>query len=166
MAYADLKCEKDNVTIGYRRLAAKHDAFMEKVEQERSKLAEAHAVELAKLHGDLNLETCSYMKYRQTVHRQHRELHETITSSFDEVQAQCFPFPDKGVKVEEMIDWVVGEVKVVSDTVWRLNDNFAILGIKGVLNMLNDEGCQELYRLHDLAASHDATVLEDVPEDV
>jgi hypothetical protein len=43
-----------------------------------------------------------------------------------------------------MINWVVGEVKAVLDTVWRLNDNFTILGIEGVLSMLNDEGCQEL----------------------
>jgi hypothetical protein len=42
MAYADLKCQKDNVTTGYRRLAAKHDAFTEKAEQEKTKLAEAH----------------------------------------------------------------------------------------------------------------------------
>jgi hypothetical protein len=57
-------------------------------------------------------------------------------------------------------------VKVVSDTVWRFNDNFAVLGIEGVLNMLNGEGCQELNRLCDLAASHDTAVLEDVSEDV
>jgi hypothetical protein len=55
------------------------------------------------------------------------------------------------VKVEEMIDWVIGEVKAVPNTVWRLNDSFAVLGIKGVLNMLNDEGCQELGQLRDLA---------------
>jgi hypothetical protein len=34
--YTDLKLEKDNVTTGYRRLAAKHDAFIEKAEQERT----------------------------------------------------------------------------------------------------------------------------------
>jgi hypothetical protein len=70
------------------------------------------------------------------------------------------------VKVEEMSGWVVGEVKVVPDTIWQLNDNFAILGIEGVLSMLNNKGCQELGRLRDLAGSHDATVLEDVLEDV
>jgi peptidoglycan hydrolase CwlO-like protein len=31
-AYANLKRDKDNVTAGYRSLAAKHDAFAEKVE--------------------------------------------------------------------------------------------------------------------------------------
>jgi hypothetical protein len=65
-----------------------------------------------------------------------------------------------------MIFWVVGEVKAVPDTVWRLNDNFTILGIEGVLNMLNGKGCQGLNRLHNLAASCDTDVLEDVPEDV
>jgi hypothetical protein len=55
-------------------------------------------------------------------------------------------------------------VKAVPGTVWQLNDNFIILSVEGVLNMLNGEGCQELGRLHDMAFSHDATVLEDVPE--
>jgi hypothetical protein len=32
--------------------------------------------------------------------------------------------------------------------------------------MLKGKGCQELSQLRDLAASHDATVLEDVPVDV
>jgi hypothetical protein len=156
MAYTNLKCEKENVTTGYRRLAAKHDAFVEKVEQEKAKLTEAHVVEVAKLHGDLDLETRSYTKYHQTVHHWLCDLHKIVASSFDEVQAQCLPFPDKGAKVEEMIDWVVEEVKAMPDTVWWLNGNFAVLRIVGILNMLND----------NLAASCDAVVLEDAPEEV
>jgi hypothetical protein len=100
------------------------------------------------------------------VHYSLCELHEIVALSFAEVQVQCLSFFDKGVKVEEMIDWILGEVKAVLDTVWRLNDNFAILGIEGVLNMLNNQGCQELERLHELATSRDAAVMEDVPEDV
>jgi hypothetical protein len=165
-AYANLKCEKENMTTGYRRLVAKHDSFVEKVEQEKAKLAEAHTVEVAKLHGDLDLETHSYTEYHQIMHRRLHELHETMAASFDDVQAQCLPFPNKGAKVDEMINWVVGEVKAMSDTIRWLNDNLAILRIEGVLNKLNGEGCQELGRLHDLATSHDAAVLEDVPEDV
>jgi hypothetical protein len=61
-AYADLQQEKGNLTAGYRMLAAKHNAFTEKTEQEKIKLAEAHGVELAKFHEDLDLETCSYTK--------------------------------------------------------------------------------------------------------
>jgi hypothetical protein len=51
------------------------------------------------------------------------------------------PFPSKGVKVEEMINWVAEEVTAVTDTVWRLNDNFIDLGIEDVLNMLNNKAC-------------------------
>jgi hypothetical protein len=76
------------------------------------------------------------------------------------------PSPNKGTKVEEMIDWVVEEVKAVPDIVWRLNDNFAVLGIKDVLSMLSGEWCQELGRLRDLAGSRDAMILEDVSKDV
>jgi hypothetical protein len=47
-----------------------------------------------------------------------------------------------------------------------MNDNFTILGIEGVLSILNGEGCQELSRLHDLAGTHDNAVLEDVLEHV
>jgi hypothetical protein len=65
-----------------------------------------------------------------------------------------------------MIDWVVEEVKAVPDIVWRLNDNFAVLGIKDVLSMLSGEWCQELGRLRDLAGSRDAMILEDVSKDV
>jgi hypothetical protein len=52
----------------------------------------------------------------------------------------------------------------VLDTVWWLNDNFVIIGIEGVLNMLNGGRCQELGRLHDLATCHGTSALEDVPD--
>jgi hypothetical protein len=54
------------------------------------------------------------------------------------------PFCDRGVRVDKMFDWVVGEVKAVPDTVWWLNENFVVLGIKCVLSMLNGKGCQEM----------------------
>jgi hypothetical protein len=68
--------------------------------------------------------------------------------------------------VEEMIDWVVGEVRTVPDTMWQLEGNFAILGIEGILNMLSNEGCQELSHLHELVASQDAFVLQDVSDEM
>jgi hypothetical protein len=46
------------------------------------KLAVAYAIVLAKLHGDLDLETRSYME-----HRQLHKLHEIVASSFDEGKA-------------------------------------------------------------------------------
>jgi hypothetical protein len=81
-----------------------------------------HAIELAKLCGDLDLDTHSYTEYHQTMHHRLWKLHETVASSFDEVKTQCLPLPDKGMKIEEMIDWVAREVKVVPDTVLWLND--------------------------------------------
>jgi hypothetical protein len=40
------------------------------------------------------------------------------------------PFPDKDVKIDEIIDWVVGEAKTVLDTIWQLKDNLVGLGIE------------------------------------
>jgi hypothetical protein len=64
--------------------------------------------------------------------------------------------------MEEFIDWVTGEVNTVSDTVWQLNNNFIVLAIEGILNMLNNEGCQELSRLCGLAASSYTSVMLDI----
>jgi hypothetical protein len=114
---ADFRCKKDKVTDGYRRLAEKYKSLTERVEHEKAKLAEAHVAEVTKLHEDLDLEAQSYTEYRQTIRRWFRDLHEAVCSSFEEVKAQCLPFSDKGAKVEEMINWVVREVKVVLDTV-------------------------------------------------
>jgi hypothetical protein len=104
MAYANLKHEKDNVTAGYRRPVEKHNAFTAKSEQEKTELAKTHATELSKLRGHLDLETRNYTEYRQNVLRRLHELHETVASSFGEVKAQCLPFSDKGMKIEEMMD--------------------------------------------------------------
>jgi hypothetical protein len=40
------------------------------------------------------------------------------------------------------------------------------LAIEGVLNMLNNEGCQELSHLCGLATSSDASIMQDVPDDM
>jgi uncharacterized coiled-coil protein SlyX len=56
----DFKREKDKVIDGYRRLVEKHKSLVEKAEQDKTKLAEAHAAELTKLRADLDLETHSY----------------------------------------------------------------------------------------------------------
>jgi hypothetical protein len=109
---------KGKVTDGYRRLAEKPKSLAKKAQQDKTKLAEDHATKLTKLHADLDLETHSYTEYRQNVCRRLCELHKTVASSFDEVKVQCLPFPNIGEKVEEMIDWVVGEVKAMPDTVW------------------------------------------------
>jgi hypothetical protein len=124
-------------------------------------LAETQA-DLGKLRDNLDMETHSYTKYCQNVHSRLHDLHYALASSFDEVKTQCMPFPRKDMVVQEMIDWIAEGVKEVSNIVWRLNDNFTILGIEGVLNMLYGEGCQELGRLRDLAVSRDATFLKDV----
>jgi hypothetical protein len=51
------------VTDGYRRLVKKHKYFVEKAEDDKTKLAEAHATKLTKLHAGLDLDTHSYTKY-------------------------------------------------------------------------------------------------------
>jgi ABC-type Fe3+-hydroxamate transport system substrate-binding protein len=56
-ACAELKRKKENVTVGYQRLSEKHKTLAEKVDWEKIVLAEAHAVELAKVREELYQET-------------------------------------------------------------------------------------------------------------
>jgi hypothetical protein len=123
-------------------------------------------MEVARIQGELNGETQGYTDYCMNVRHRLRELLEMMASSFDEVKVRCLHLPAKGTKVEEMINWVVREVQTMLNTVWQLNVNFAILAIKGVLIMLNNERCQEPGHLHRLATSSDASILQDVPDNM
>jgi phage host-nuclease inhibitor protein Gam len=66
------------VTDGYRRLVEKHKSLTERAEHEKTKLVEAYATEVTKLHADLDLETRSYTEYCQTVRRRLHDLHEAL----------------------------------------------------------------------------------------
>jgi hypothetical protein len=103
-AYADQKREEESITVGYWRPPDKHKTFTESVEREKTELVKTHTTKLAKLRGDLDLETRSYTEYQLNVHRWLHELHETVASSFDEVKPQYLPFLGRGAKIEEMID--------------------------------------------------------------
>jgi hypothetical protein len=49
---------------------------------------------------------------------------------------------------------------------WQLNDNFVVLDIEGVLNMLHSLDCKEFSGLHQLAASSDASIIENILAEV
>jgi hypothetical protein len=65
---------------------------------------------VAKIQEELNEETRNYTDYRLNVRRHLHELHEVVALSLEKVKARCLPILARGAKVEEMIDWVAGEV--------------------------------------------------------
>jgi hypothetical protein len=89
-----------------------------------------------------------------------------LTASLGEVGAHCVPFPAKNAPIDDYIGWFEEEVKAVSGVVWQLNDNFVVLTIEGVLNMFHSSGCQELSALRDMAASSDASIIDNIPSEV
>jgi hypothetical protein len=54
VACANLRLEKENVTVGYQRLLEKHKALVERVERKKAELAEAHTTELAEVKVELD----------------------------------------------------------------------------------------------------------------
>jgi hypothetical protein len=143
-AYAILKLEKEIVMAGCWRLSEKQKMLVDKTEQEKAELAKARATKLVRVKEELDKETQDYTDYRLNMWHRLRDLHGVVASSFGEVKPWCLPFPIQNAKVEELIDWVGEELKVMSDTMWQLNDNFVVLPIEGVLNMLLGAGCQDL----------------------
>jgi hypothetical protein len=129
-------------------------------------MVEAHVFELAGLKDELAKETQHYTDHHLNVRHRLRNIHEELVASFGEVKAWCLPFPTRNALVENYIDRFMEMVRAMLGTVWQLNDNFVVLAIEGILNMLCSTGCQELSRLHELAASSDAFITDDVPTEV
>jgi hypothetical protein len=67
-----------------------------------------------------------------------------METSLGEVGVSCLPFPVKSAPIDDYISWFGEEVKAMLGVVWQLNDNFVVLDIKGVLNMLHSSSCHEL----------------------
>jgi hypothetical protein len=69
------KLPSSGLAAGYQRLAGIHKMFTKKVERKKMELAETHAMELARVKGELDLETQSYTNYRLNVRHRLRYLH-------------------------------------------------------------------------------------------
>jgi uncharacterized coiled-coil protein SlyX len=143
-AYANLKLENENVTAIYRRLADRYKKLEEKasaIECEKPDVAEAHAAQLVEVEERLVKETQDRTDYRWDVRHSLCELHEVSKVSLREVGARCLTFPTKNAAIDDYIGWFEEKVKAVLGVVWQLNDNFFLVAIEGVLNMLHCFGC-------------------------
>jgi hypothetical protein len=125
-----------------------------------------HASQIAELEGELAKEVQDYTDYHLWVRHRFHMLHEVLEALLGDVRVRCLPFPAKNAPVVDYINWFEEEVKAVPGMVWQLNDNFVVLAIEGVLNMLHSSSCQELPRLHELVVSSDASIVENVPMEV
>jgi hypothetical protein len=137
--YANLNLKKENVTSSYRRPSEKYKKLQEKanaIEREKSDVVEAHTTQLAEVEEKLVKLTQDYRDYHWDVQHCLRELHEVLMALLGEVGARRLPFPAMNVLIDDYISWFEEEVKVVLGVLWQLNDNFVVLAIKGVLNML------------------------------
>jgi uncharacterized coiled-coil protein SlyX len=115
-ARANLKLEKQNVTVGYRRLVKKYKRPEEKanvVEHEKTDATEAHAGQLAEVDEKLAKETQDYTDYCWDVRHSIHELHKVMKASLRKVGVRCLPFPAKNALIDDYIGWFEEEVKVV-----------------------------------------------------
>lgn len=83
-----------------------------------------------------------------------------------EFGASCLPYSGKGITIGEIIGWFDKEIKYLPATFVKENKNFMCYAIVGVLRMLYDNGCDNVEGLQKIMASCDATILENLPEEL
>jgi hypothetical protein len=150
------------VAAGYHRLAGKYRDLEAKVKA----MEKSCAARVADIEKKMAKEVEDYKFYHLKFRRSLRALHEILVSSLGEIGARCLMFPPKSAPNEDFFSWFEDEVKSLSGVFRQLNDNFVVLAIEGVLNMLRSSGCRDLSALYQLVNSSDASVVEDVPAEV
>jgi hypothetical protein len=98
-----------------------------------------------------------------------KKLHDlwfNLENVLGDLGVQCLPYPGKGRTIGDIVRWFDGEVKSLPATFMKANKNFACYAIAGVLRMLQEASCKHLPELHSLAASNDASLLDDIPSEV
>jgi hypothetical protein len=83
-----------------------------------------------------------------------------------ELSKRCLEYPETSGAISGIIDWFKGEIQTLSGTFAEANKNITCFAVAGILKMLEETGCERVPELRRLAASSDASLLKEIPEDI
>jgi hypothetical protein len=86
--------------------------------------------------------------------------------SLGELGGRCLEYPKMGGTIRGTLDWFKGEIQALPGTFTEANKNITCFVEAGILKMLEEDGCGYVPELRILAASSDASMLRDIPEDI
>jgi hypothetical protein len=90
-----------------------------------------------------------------------------LEKAVTEIGVRCLPYPKKGSTIGEITAWINKEIQALLDAIAKANKNFLVYCLVGVLKMLQERaGCCHLDRLENIMATCDASILDEVPEDI
>jgi hypothetical protein len=126
--------------------------------------------EKAQVTTDHQAEIVSEQKIFRDYHIGHRkrlrELHVNLENVVNEIGMRCLPYPGKSSTIGEIIVWFDKVIRVLLNTIMKVNKNLLVYCLVGVLKMLHENaGCRHLDGLNALMCSCDASFLDKIPND-
>jgi hypothetical protein len=95
------------------------------------------------------------------------ELQMNLESVMNEIGIRCLPHPGKGSTISEIVEWFDKEVGALSGAIMKANKNFLCYCLGGVLRMMYERmNCDHLDRLEAIMNSSDASLLDDIPDEI
>jgi hypothetical protein len=80
---------------------------------------------------------------------------------------RCLPYPRKGSAIDEIVEWFDKEIWVLPSAITKANKNFLCYCPAEVLRMLyKNASCGHLERREAIMNSCDASLLDDIPDEI
>jgi hypothetical protein len=87
--------------------------------------------------------------------------------ALNKIGAQCLPYPEKGSTIGDAIALFEKEITALPDAIAQANKNFLVYCLVGVLKMLQGHAkCRHIDGLGIIMTSCDASILDEVPDDI
>jgi hypothetical protein len=85
----------------------------------------------------------------------------------NEIGVRCLPYPRKGSSMSNIVALFDTEILALPNTIAKANKNFLVYCFIGILKMWQGHArCGHLDGLESIMAACDASILDEVPEDM
>jgi hypothetical protein len=96
-----------------------------------------------------------------------RELRINLEKAMNEIGERCLPHPGKGSAIGEIVELFDKEIQALSGVITKANKNFLCYCLSRVLRMLYENvDCDHLDGLEAIMNSYDASLLNDIPDEI
>jgi hypothetical protein len=90
-----------------------------------------------------------------------------LEKAVNEIGVRCLPYPGKMSTIGEVITWFDMKIQALPSTIAKANKKFLVYCLVGVLKMLYENAkCRHLDRLDAIMTSCDASILDEIPNEI
>jgi hypothetical protein len=90
-----------------------------------------------------------------------------LEKAVNDIGVKCISYPEKGSTISEIVVWFTKEIQVLPNMIGKANKNFLAYCLVRVLKILQEHvGCRHVDGLEGIMTVCDASILDEVPEDI